>query len=209
MDITVYHSYESIMAECPWCHDIQENNIEQIEYVSRPMLWCWKCCAHAWLNCANDEIGLYKNSVMTPYDIGVLSTKTKYINQYTKKVIPLMFIISTVPNNFSTLTASQKLSNVQLKKLNNFISGKKKKYGNGVQCYKFEDISISEWEYCDENWIHNIEHISSMFNMSFPVASYNLTDPSVPYPNYVDLAHDGVSVYALLENGEYAWMSGD
>lgn len=209
MEITVYCSEETIIAECPWCHDTQENNIEQIEYVSRPMLWCWKCEGRAWLNCTNGKISLYQNTDMTAADIQLLSTKIKYANQYTKKVIPLQFIISTVPNNFSNWTADKKISTSQLEKLNDFISCNETQDSGSVKFYKFEDIGLSEWQYCDENWIHDTAHMSAMFNMSFPVASYNLNKPAVPYPDYVDLGHDGVSVYALLENGEYAWMSGD
>lgn len=45
--------------------------------------------------------------------------------------------------------------------------------------------------------------------LSIPVNSYNLMKPEIPYPKNFNLDHDGITIYLLLENNMFAFLSGD
>lgn len=42
--------------------------------------------------------------------------------------------------------------------------------------------------------------IDDIFKLSLPVNSYNVTDPEVPYPDNMDMSHDGISIFILCED---------
>ncbi len=188
-----------IHVKCPYCGEIEE--LEYYDYVDRPMIWCWgdceaRCILNMPLEYANyflDGIGnikyadpadkilfkLFHDSVLVndpPFEYD----KEKYDRCYK---IELLFIRRIVTSELAEYAAKQQIPEENVREL------VENKYEQSL-IDKFNIMKVDEKNKDD-------------FNVSINCNSYNISRPENPYPQNIDLGHDGIYMFCeVVYNGE-------
>ena len=174
--------------ECPFCHHIDETgSIVWEDYVEYPMLWCDKCGARAVL----DPVSYYTWNEST-------TLCTEPIE------IPLLFIERASDSHMSDLICDRMLNDEEMKILSNGWDNSHREYDInvletlGIKVLDQDEIDELDHNPGSDNVDNVIEQRSKIMNISVPVKSYNVSEPSIPHEVNVDLSHDGVYVYLLV-----------
>lgn len=177
--------------ECPFCHSLQELNVDgwgedQLvqweDYVTNPMVWCWKCEAIGFLDPDKfqDYVDIHS---LTP------SEQDKLLATFSNNdciSVPLLFIERMADSNMRQYKRAQPLTLIEMEL---FLQDKLKLERQGEMPFTLNYYPHKKRK---PNLVQNY------MSVSVPVQSYNVTEPSQKYPSGVDLSHDGNSITCLV-----------
>lgn len=202
---------------CVCGKSLEYNDIQLDGYVTHPMIWCESCGGRYFLDCVTIELEDF--DVRMHEKVGVAKDFFDNVKKSDKNdpvyKIPVCFINKISGSNMMHFRSKNKLGSSVVKKLgsNNLfelcenrskididkIRELMHKYNVTIYIYhtnkedidymKSQNIPYEVYD-CD----YDYDTVFDGHLLMVECDSYNVTEPKYPYPDFVDTAHDGVTV---------------